>query len=146
MEKMFELFSPEDTFTLGEEMGRAAKPGQVYALYGDLGAGKTLFAQGFAHGLGITEAVASPTFTILQVYEEGRLPLYHMDVYRLGDPDELVDIGGEEYLFGQGVCLIEWADKVEELLPPETIRLTLKSDPTKGWTYRELWMKSASMK
>ena len=146
MEKTFELFSPEETFSLGEEMGRAAEPGQIYALYGDLGAGKTLFAQGFARGLGITEAVASPTFTILQVYEEGRLPLYHMDVYRLGDPEELVDIGGEEYLFGQGVCLIEWADKIEELLPPETIRLTLTNDPAKGWTYRKLWMKSASTK
>ena len=104
-----ESFSPEDTFALGKSIGEKAQPGQIYTLEGDLGTGKTVFTQGLAAGLGITEPVNSPTFTIVQVYEEGRLPLYHFDVYRIGDIEEMDEIGYEDYFYGEGVCLIEWA-------------------------------------
>ena len=130
--------SPEETFALGEELGRLAKPGGIYCLNGDLGVGKTVFTQGFAAGLGIREPVNSPTFTILQVYEEGRLPLYHFDVYRLGDPEELEEIGYEEYFFGSGVCLIEWAGRVADYLPAETISVTIRRVPERGFSYREI--------
>ena len=103
-----------------EELAIQAFPGQVWTLSGELGAGKTVFTQGFAKGLGLTEPVSSPTFTILQIYEEGRLPMYHFDLYRIGDPEELFEIGCEEYFYGQGVCLIEWADLIEEILPEDT--------------------------
>ena len=116
--KRYETFRPEDTFALGRSLGEGAKAGEVYCLDGDLGAGKTVFTQGFAAGLGITEPVNSPTFTILQVYDEGRLPLYHFDVYRIGDVEEMDEIGYEEYFYGEGVCLIEWASLIEEILPP----------------------------
>ena len=117
--------SSEETERLGREMAEKAGPGEIYALDGDLGAGKTVFAKGFAKGLGIEESINSPTFTILQVYEEGRLPLYHFDVYRIEDPLEMAEIGYEEYFDGSGVCLVEWASLIEEILPKETVHITM---------------------
>ena len=110
---IIETENPEETFALGQKIGRAATPGQVYTLTGDLGVGKTVFTQGVAAGLGITEPVSSPTFTIVQVYEEGRLPFYHFDVYRIGDIEEMEEIGYDDYFFGEGICLIEWAELIE---------------------------------
>lgn len=130
--------SPEETFALGEELGRLAKSGQIYCLDGELGAGKTVFTQGFAAGLGIREPVNSPTFTILQVYEEGRLPLYHFDVYRLGDPEELEEIGYEEYFFGNGVCLIEWAGQVADYLPAGVVSVKIRKVLEEGFSCREI--------
>lgn len=130
--------SPEETFALGRELARLAKPGQVYCLDGDLGVGKTVFAQGFAAGLGIAEPVNSPTFTILQVYGEGRLPLYHFDLYRLGAPEELEEIGYEEYFFGDGVCLIEWAEQAAEYLPAGAVSVKIRKTPEQGFSYREI--------
>ena len=101
----------------GEQLAQSAAAGSLYCLEGDLGVGKTVFTQGFAHGLGIEEPVTSPTFTIVQEYETGRIPLYHFDVYRLADPEELEEIGYKEYFFGEGVCLIEWPSRIEELNP-----------------------------
>ena len=118
-----ETNSPEETFALGQKLGEQAKAGQIYTLNGDLGVGKTVFTQGIARGLGITEAVSSPTFTIVQVYEEGRLPFYHFDVYRIGDIEEMEEIGYDDYFFGNGVCMIEWAELIEEQL-----RKTWKKD------------------
>ena len=114
---IIETFSPEETFALGEKIGREAKPQDVYTLVGDLGVGKTVFTQGVAAGLGITEPISSPTFTIVQVYEEGRLPFYHFDVYRIGDVEEMDEIGYEDYFYGNGVTMIEWANLIEEILP-----------------------------
>ena len=115
----------QETFALGEKLGTSAQPGQVYALTGGLGVGKTVFTQGLAAGLGIRGPVCSPTFTILQVYEEGRLPFYHFDVYRISDVDEMEEIGYEDCFYGQGVCLV---DLIEELLPPETIFVKIEKD------------------
>ena len=137
-EEKWELFSPEETFLLAEKMGQEAGPGEVYALVGDLGAGKTLFAQGFAAGLGITEHICSPTFTILQIYEEGRLPLYHFDVYRIEDPEEMFETGYEDYFYGDGVCLIEWADLIDDLLPEEYTAIQISRDPGRGDSFRRL--------
>ena len=114
-----ESFSAEDTFAYGRKCGQEAKAGQVFCLYGDLGVGKTVFTQGFAEGLGITEPVSSPTFTIVQVYEEGRLPFYHFDVYRIADPEEMYEVGFDDYIEGDGVCFIEWANLIDDLLPEE---------------------------
>lgn len=130
---MFEMFCAKDTFALGERIGALAKPGMILSLEGDLGAGKTVFAQGFAKGLGISEPVCSPTFTIVQVYEEGRLPLYHFDVYRIGDIEEMEEIGYEDYFYGDGVCLIEWADRIAELLPEDICRVMIEKDPEGGF-------------
>ena len=115
-------FCAKDTYELGEKIGQMAKPGMVISLTGDLGVGKTVFTQGLAKGLGIEEPVNSPTFTIVQVYEEGRLPLYHFDVYRIGDIEEMDEIGYEDYFYGEGVCLIEWADLIREILPEQMCR------------------------
>lgn len=131
-----ESFSAEDTFEYGKRCGQSAMPGQVFCLYGDLGVGKTVFTQGFAAGLGITEPVNSPTFTIVQIYEDGRIPLYHFDVYRISDPEEMYEIGFEEFMEGEGVCFIEWADLIEELLPAERTEITITKDLTKGFDYR----------
>jgi len=131
-----ESFSAQDTFEYGKRCGQSAMPGQVFCLYGDLGVGKTVFTQGFAAGLGITEPVNSPTFTIVQIYEDGRIPLYHFDVYRISDPEEMYEIGFEEFLEGEGVCFIEWADLIEELLPGERTEITITKDLTKGFDYR----------
>ena len=135
---MIETRCPEETFALGEKLGREAKPGQIYTLNGDLGTGKTVFTQGFASGLGITEPVNSPTFTILQVYEEGRMPFYHFDVYRIGDVEEMDEIGYEDCFYGEGVCLIEWAELIEEILPEKVIVVTIEKDLEQGFDYRKI--------
>lgn len=135
---MIESFSPEDTYALGKQMGEKAKSGQIFTLTGDLGTGKTIFAQGLAAGLGIRDTVNSPTFTILQIYEEGRLPLYHFDVYRIGDVSEMEEIGYEDCFYGEGVCLIEWAELIEELLPEKYISITITKDLEKSFDYRKV--------
>lgn len=138
MTDRIETNSPEETRELGRRLGREAVPGQVICLDGDLGTGKTVFTKGFAEGLGVAGPVNSPTFTIMQVYTDGRLPLYHFDVYRLGDPAELEELGYEEYFFGEGVCLIEWSSLVSEYLPEDAVRVLLKKDPSRGFSYREI--------
>ncbi len=138
---MRESFSAEDTFLLGKELGETASPGDVYALYGDLGCGKTVLSQGIAAGLGIRAKVNSPTFTILKVYEEGRLPLYHFDVYRIEDPEEMAEVGYDDYFYGNGVCLVEWAELIRELLPPHTRFIYLEKDPEKGEDYRRITLR-----
>ena len=133
-----ETFSEKETRALGEELGRQAVPGSLYTLTGDLGAGKTVFTQGFARGLGITEHVNSPTFTIVQEYDGGRLPFYHFDVYRIGDLEEMDEIGYEDYFYGDGVCLIEWAELIEELLPLKRTAIRIEKDLEKGFDYRKI--------
>ena len=133
-----ETRSPEETYELGRKIGLQARPGQVYTLTGDLGVGKTVFTQGVAAGLGITEPVSSPTFTIVQVYEEGRLPFYHFDVYRIGDIEEMEEIGYDDYFFGEGICLIEWAELIEEILPEDRISITIEKDLAQGFDYRRI--------
>lgn len=135
---IIETENPEETFALGQKIGRAATPGQVYTMTGDLGVGKTVFTQGVASGLGITEPVNSPTFTIVQVYEEGRLPFYHFDVYRIGDIEEMEEIGYDDYFFGEGICLIEWAELIEEILPENRISITIEKDLSRGFDYRRI--------
>ena len=135
---IIETENPEETFALGQKIGRAATPGQVYTLTGDLGVGKTVFTQGVASGLGITAPVNSPTFTIVQVYEEGRLPFYHFDVYRIGDIEEMEEIGYDDYFFGEGICLIEWAELIEEILPENRISITIEKDLSRGFDYRRI--------
>ena len=135
---IIETENPEETFALGQKIGRAATPGQVYTLTGDLGVGKTVFTQGVASGLGITEPVNSPTFTIVQVYEEGRLPFYHFDVYRIGDIEEMEEIGYDDYFFGEGICLIEWAELIEEILPENRISITIEKDLSRGFEDRRI--------
>ena len=138
-------YNEPDTGRLGEALAQAAKPGQIYCLEGDLGVGKTVFTQGYAHGLGIEGPVTSPTFTIVQEYEEGRLPLYHFDVYRLADPEELEEIGYEEYFFGEGVCLIEWPSRVEELIPEDALRITIEKDLSQGLDYRRITVEGENL-
>ena len=142
MERMIETCSAQETWQAGYEMGQEAVPGQVITLIGDLGVGKTVFTQGFAAGLGIRDSVNSPTFTILQVYEDGRIPLYHFDVYRIGDSEEMLEVGWDEYVSGEGVCLVEWADLIEDLieeLPGELVTaVTIEKDPQKGYDYRRI--------
>ena len=135
---IYETFSAEETYELGKELGQNAKPGSVYALIGDLGVGKTVFTQGVAAGLEIKEHINSPTFTIVQVYEEGRLPFYHFDVYRIGDVEEMDEIGYEDYFYGEGICFIEWANLIEEIIPDNRIQITIKKDLDKGFSYREI--------
>ncbi|MCI7226195.1 MAG: tRNA (adenosine(37)-N6)-threonylcarbamoyltransferase complex ATPase subunit type 1 TsaE [Lachnospiraceae bacterium] len=136
-----ETFSEKETFELGKKLGTEAKPGQVYALLGDLGVGKTILTKGFAEGIGITEPVSSPTFTIVQVYEEGRMPFYHFDVYRIGDIEEMDEIGYEDCFYGEGVCLVEWANLIEEIMPENTIWITIEKDLEKGFDYRRIEVK-----
>lgn len=136
--KIIETYSPEETFQAGKQLGEQAKKGQVYCLDGDLGVGKTVFTQGFAKGLGIWSDVNSPTFTIIQQYEEGRLPLYHFDVYRIGDISEMDEIGYEDCFYGEGVCLIEWASLVEEIIPETAIEIRIEKDLEKGFDYRKI--------
>ncbi len=136
--KIQESFSEKDTFEIGYQLGSQAKPGSVYTLNGDLGVGKTVFTQGFAKGLGIEDNVNSPTFTIIQIYEEGRMPLYHFDVYRIGDVEEMEEIGYEDYFYGEGVCLIEWAELIEDILPENRIRITIEKELEKGFDYRRI--------
>ena len=136
--KIIETYSPEETFQAGKRLGEQAGKGQVYCLDGDLGVGKTVFTQGFAKGLGIQSDVNSPTFTIIQQYEEGRLPLYHFDVYRIGDISEMDEIGYEDCFYGEGVCLIEWASLVEEIIPETAIVIRIEKDLEKGFDYRKI--------
>lgn len=135
---VIETRSPEETYNVGKKLGENAVPGQVFTLTGDLGVGKTVFTQGLAKGLGIEDAVNSPTFTIVQVYEEGRLPFYHFDVYRIGDVEEMEEIGFEDYIMGDGVSLIEWADLIEEILPEERTQITIEKDLEQGFDYRKI--------
>ena len=134
----YESFSWKETFLLGKELGEKAVPGEFICLDGDLGVGKTVFTQGFAEGLGITEPISSPTFTILQEYEEGRLPFYHFDVYRIADPEEMYELGYEDYFYGQGACLVEWASLIKELLPQKRKVITIQKDIEKGFDYRKI--------
>lgn len=136
--RVLETSSPDETWQLGREMGERALPGQVYCLDGDLGAGKTVFAQGFAAGLGISGPVNSPTFTILQIYEDGRMPLYHFDVYRIGDVEEMDEIGYEDCFYGEGVCLVEWAELVREILPGDAVHVRIERDAERGFDYRRI--------
>ena len=133
-----ETNSRQETFEFAKDLAAGAKSGGIYALIGDLGVGKTVFTQGFAAGLGIDGPVNSPTFTILQVYEQGRLPFYHFDVYRIGDVEEMDELGYEEYFFGDGVCMVEWADLIEEILPKDACRIQITKDLTKGTDYRKI--------
>lgn len=133
-----ETFSPEETFALGEAVGRGTQPGEVYTLIGDLGVGKTVFTQGIAKGLNIEEPICSPTFTIVQVYEQGRMPFYHFDVYRIGDIEEMEEIGYEDYFYGEGLSLIEWANLIEEILPEKRKEIRIEKDLEKGFDYRKI--------
>ncbi len=133
-----ETYNSKETYELGYNMGRSAKAGEVYCLDGDLGVGKTVFTQGFAKGLDINEPINSPTFTIVQEYHEGRLPLYHFDVYRIGDITEMDEIGYEEYFYSDGVCLIEWGNLIEEIMPENTTYITINKDLSKGFDYRRI--------
>ena len=135
---IFESYSAEDTFAFGKKIGEEAQPGQVYTLIGDLGVGKTVFTQGVAAGLGIREAVNSPTFTIVQIYDEGRMPFYHFDVYRIGDVEEMEEIGYEDCFYGEGLCLIEWANLIGEILPEHYTQITIEKDLEKGFDYRRI--------
>lgn len=135
---IFETNSEKETYELGKSLGENALPGQVYALLGDLGVGKTVFTKGFAAGLGVTDHVSSPTFTIVQVYEDGRMPFYHLDVYRIGDIEEMYEIGYEDCFYGEGVSLVEWANLIEELMPEDTITITIDKDLEKGFDYRRI--------
>ncbi|MFG6340521.1 MAG: tRNA (adenosine(37)-N6)-threonylcarbamoyltransferase complex ATPase subunit type 1 TsaE [Lachnospiraceae bacterium] len=138
MTETVESYSAADTFAYGKALGEKAAPGEIYALAGDLGVGKTVFTQGFAAGLGIMEPVNSPTFTILQSYEDGRLPLHHFDVYRIGDVEEMEEIGCEDCFYGEGVCLIEWAELIREILPKDCIRITIEKNLAEGFDYRQI--------
>ena len=131
-----ETFSADETYEYGRKMGAEAQPGDVYCLTGDLGVGKTVFTQGFAAGLGVREPVSSPTFTIVQEYEGEKMPFYHFDVYRIGDAEEMEEIGFEEYVYGQGVCLIEWANLIREILPEDFMGILIEKDMEKGFDYR----------
>ncbi len=133
----FESYSAEETYALGKKLGEEAKPGAVYCLSGDLGVGKTVFTKGFAVGLGVTDTVNSPTFTIVQEYK-GRLPFYHFDVYRIEEPEEMEEIGYEDYFYGDGACMIEWAELIEELIPADAIKICISKELQKGTDYRSI--------
>ncbi len=135
---VIETWSPEETFAVGEQLGREAKAGAIYTLNGDLGVGKTVFTQGVAKGLEINEPVNSPTFTIVQVYEEGRIPFYHFDVYRIGDIEEMDEIGYEDYFYGEGLCMIEWAELILDIIPEHAKKITIEKDLEKGFDYRRI--------
>ncbi|MDE5716759.1 MAG: tRNA (adenosine(37)-N6)-threonylcarbamoyltransferase complex ATPase subunit type 1 TsaE [Lachnospiraceae bacterium] len=138
MSTVWESHGAADTFAYGRTLAERAVPGEIYTLTGDLGVGKTVFTQGFAAGLGIAEPVNSPTFTILQSYEEGRIPLHHFDVYRIGDASEMDEVGYEDFFYGEGVCLIEWAELIREILPEDCIRITIEKDLGRGFDYRRI--------
>ncbi len=135
---IYETNSYKETFEVGYKLGEKAKKGDIYCLNGDLGAGKTVFSQGFAAGLGVKEPVNSPTFTIIQIYEDGRLPLYHFDVYRIGDISEMDETGYEDYFYGEGVTLIEWASLIEDIIPPEAVQISINRDLNKDYDYRRI--------
>lgn len=135
---IIETKSARETFELGERIGREVKPGTVFTLIGDLGVGKTVFTQGMAKGLAIDEPISSPTLTIVQVYEEGRMPFYHFDVYRIGDIEEMEEIGYEDYFYGEGVSLIEWANLIEEILPEHYTQIVIEKNLEEGFDYRKI--------
>ena len=135
---IIESFSAETTYNLGKTIGEQVRPGDIICLDGDLGVGKTVFTQGLAMGLGINEPVCSPTFTLIQEYEDGRIPLYHFDVYRISGPWDMDELGYEEYFFGDGVCLVEWGRLIEELLPDNTVYVTIEKNNEKGFDYRKI--------
>ena len=135
---IIETTGEAQTYQLGFELGQNANKGEVYGLVGDLGTGKTVFTQGFANGLGIMEPVNSPTFTIVQEYKEGRLPLYHFDVYRISDPEEMEEIGYEDYFYGDGVCLVEWANLIPELFPEDAVLVRIERNLEKNENYRKI--------
>lgn len=135
---IIESFKAQDTYMAGFRLGEQAKAGEIFCLHGDLGVGKTVFTQGFAKGLGIEEPICSPTFTIVQEYQEGRIPFYHFDVYRICDVDEMEEIGYEDYFYGEGVCFIEWANLIEEILPNNRKVITIEKDLEKGFDYRKI--------
>lgn len=135
---IIESYSPEDTLELGTRLAREAKPGQVFTLIGDLGVGKTVLTQGIAKGLEIDEPICSPTFTIVQEYHSGRMPFYHFDVYRIGDVEEMDEVGFEDYVYGDGLTMIEWANLIEEILPKEYTRITIEKDLERGFDYRKI--------
>ena len=139
---IIETNTAKETFDFGKNLGESAKAGTVYTLIGDLGVGKTVLTQGLAKGLEIDEPISSPTFTIVQVYEEGKLPLYHFDVYRIGDVEEMEEIGYEDYFYGEGVTLIEWANLIEEILPEHYIEIKIEKDLEKGFDYRKITVTS----
>ena len=142
MTEIIETNSAEETEALGLRLAKKATPGQVFTLIGDLGVGKTVFTQGFAKGLDIDEAICSPTFTIVQVYDSGRIPFYHFDVYRIGDVEEMDEIGYEDYIYGDGVSLIEWANLIEDILPDSYTRVTIEKNLEKGFDYRKITIES----
>lgn len=142
MVKKIESYSEKDTFDTARKLAEVSKKGDIYALVGDLGVGKTAFAKGFAEGLGIRESIVSPTFTILQIYESGRMPLYHFDVYRIGDVSEMDEIGYEDCFWGDGVSLVEWADIVRDIFPENTVKVTIEKDLSKGVDYRMITIES----
>ncbi len=138
MTEVIESLREQDTYDLGKKLGESCKAGDIILLNGDLGVGKTIFTKGFGKGLGIEEPISSPTFTIMQIYEQGRLPLYHFDVYRIADPEEMDEIGYEDYFFGKGVCLIEWASLIEELIPEHATEIRIEKILEKGFDYRKI--------
>lgn len=141
MEQVWESHSPRETEEMGKKLAAGASSGQIFCLEGDLGTGKTVFTKGFGAGLGIKEHITSPTFNIVNEYHDGRLPFYHFDVYRISCEEEMDDIGYEEYFFGEGVCLVEWASLVEGLIPPEAVWITLEKDLEKGEDYRRITLR-----
>lgn len=136
--EVFHSQSETDTFEIGVSLGQACRSGDILLLEGDLGAGKTVFSKGFGKGLGVVEPISSPTFTIVQIYESGRLPLYHFDAYRIADVEEMEEIGYEDYFYGQGACLIEWASMIREILPEDCILVQIEKDLDKGFQYRKV--------
>ena len=136
--KIIETHSPEETYKVGYDLGNSAEKGQIFCMSGDLGVGKTVFTQGFAAGLGVEDNVNSPTFTIVQEYEDGRIPLYHFDVYRISDVSEMDEIGYEEYFYGEGVCLIEWAEIIEDILPKDVTWITIEKYMDEDFDYRKI--------
>ena len=137
---VYETNSERETFEIGYNIAKESERGAIFCLIGDLGVGKTVFSKGFAEGLDITEPITSPTFTIVQEYE-GDKPLYHFDMYRIEDPDELEMIGYEDYFYGQGVCLVEWANNIEEIIPKEAKWIYIEKDLEKGFDYRKITIK-----
>lgn len=141
MDEIFESMAPEETTAIGERLGRDARPGEVYCLSGDLGVGKTVFTKGFAKGLGVSELVTSPTFTIMNIYEGERLPLYHFDVYRVSDGEELEETGCTDFFYGSGVCLVEWAEIAEDVMPEDALWVTIEKDFGRDEDYRRITLR-----
>jgi len=132
MQETFISTTAEETYEFGKKLASAASPGEIYLLTGDLGTGKTVFTKGFAAGLGVREYITSPTFNIIKEYHSGRLPLYHFDLYRLSDEDELYVIGADEYWNSDGVCVIEWADMFPDIVWENAVHIEIKKDLSNG--------------